>query len=56
VWDEQHLLSAASDGGRFKGAMCGYYDEVYRSDSWPWVIYHLRRGQEGGDRTPRFCG
>ena len=55
VWDEKYLLLAPSEGERFRGAMCGSYEEVYRSDAWPWVIYHLRSARDGVSRTPRIC-
>ena len=56
VWDEQYLLSSPSEGVRFRNAICDHYEEVYRSASRPWVIYQLRRGQDGASRTPRICG
>ncbi len=55
LWNEQYLLSSPSEGVRLRNAICDHYEEVYRSDSRPWVIYQLRRGQDGASRTPRIC-
>ncbi len=55
VWDEEYLLSVPTEGVRFRNAICGHYDEVYRSDSRPWVVYQLRRGREDLSRAPRIC-
>jgi hypothetical protein len=56
VWDEPQLLRSVQRGAEFREAMCAHYEEVYRSNAWPWVIYHLRRPGAGGNRTPRICG
>jgi hypothetical protein len=54
LWDEEYLLSSPSEGARLRNAICGHYEEVYRSDSRPWVIYQLRRGGDGTSQ-PRIC-
>ncbi len=54
VWDERRVL-VSSSGAQFRDAMCGHYEEVYRSDSRPWVIYRLLRGKDGGYRMPTIC-
>ncbi|MBI1817091.1 MAG: hypothetical protein HYR72_19115 [Deltaproteobacteria bacterium] len=55
VWDEPHLLQSA-DGARFKAMLCAHYEEVYRSASRPWVIYHLVKGESGTYPAPAICG
>jgi hypothetical protein len=55
VWAEKYLLSLPSEGVRFRNTICDHYEEVYRSDSRPWVVYQLRRDRGGASRTPRIC-
>ena len=56
VWDEPHLLQSPAEGARFRAVVCRLYEEAYRSDFAPWVIYQLRGGNDTGrSRTSEIC-
>ncbi len=55
VWDEERLLRSPPEGARYRKVVCTSYEEVHRSREWPWVIYHLRRGNDGEYSPPTMC-